>query len=330
MAPEKPSFYLLYGDDELAFSEQIAALRRLLGGSAAAELNTTRFTPKELNFSDLETACNSLPFLAKRRLIIIAHAEMLPKNKKWQERFSRLLDNLPESTALLLIEHVQLSRRDSEEKYRKHSFYYQWALNHPQSSWIKACITPRRDAFARWITKRCLSIGGEIKPAAAHLLAELVADDSLRADQELHKLLDYVDYQRPIDPVDVESLTTFHGQADVFRLVDSLGHRDGQQATACLHRLLEDQDFLPVFGMIVRQFRLLLQTRQALDRQEDPARVLKAHPYLARKIIRQSRNFTTADLRHIYSKLHNLDVSFKTEQPDPRVELDTFIAELMQ
>jgi DNA polymerase-3 subunit delta len=96
-----------------------------------------------------------------------------------------------------------------------------------------------------------------------------------------------------------------------------------------LQRLLEQQDPYSTFGMIVRQFRLLLQARQVLDRggqRGDLLRALGVAPFVVDKLIGQARHFSLPDLEAIYHRLLNLDVTIKTSQSPPELALTTFVA----
>jgi len=61
-------------------------------------------------------------------------------------------------------------------------------------------------------------------------------------------------------------LTPYVPEANIFRLVDAIADGRGEQALTLLHRLLAEkgEDVLRTYGMIVRQFRLLLQTKEHL------------------------------------------------------------------
>ena len=83
--------------------------------------------------------------------------------------------------------------------------------------------------------------------------------------------------------------------------------------------------------MIVRQFRLLVQTKELATDGLDPraiAKELKLHPYPARKLHTQARNFTLEQLERVHQRLLEVDVQIKTGQISPVVALDLFIAGL--
>jgi DNA polymerase-3 subunit delta len=312
----KPTVYLFHGDDALALEEAVDGLIKKQGDPANAAMNTQRFSTESADLAEVAHACAALPFLADRRIVILKKPSRWTGDSDRWARFQSLLESLPASTALVLVEPALLSDRSALLK---------WAQVHPQASLVRNYATPQGTDFELWVVQRCKAKGGSIETAAAQLLAELVADDAERADQELAKVLDYVDYSRPIRTEDIEQLTAFHGQADVFATVDALGKRDARAALARLERLLEDEDPHYVFSMVIRQFRLLLRAREALDSGLAPAQTLSVHPVVLRKVTEQARNFTLDDLEKIYHRLMEIDLADKSGQ----TQLDTALVALV-
>jgi DNA polymerase-3 subunit delta len=320
-----PTVYLLYGDDLFTISETVQQLRDKLGD---AGLNLQRFSAIRLDLEALSQACRSHPFLAARRLIVLSDAERLPRQPEWQERFLALLDQLPPTCALVLLEQQDLSSTKLEEGYRRSSPLYAWATAHPDSCYLRRFGRPRGPRFTQWLIERCRALGGQIHPSAAALLAEYVAEDQYLAEQELHKLLDFVDRAREIQAAEVEQLTPFAGQADVFAMVDAVGHKDGKRSLQLIHQLLQDHDPAYVFSMLTRQFRLLLQAREALDRRQDPQQALGVHPFVARKVTEQCRNFQLAELERAFRQLLAIDLSHKRGDTELDVALESYLAAL--
>ena len=143
----------------------------------------------------------------------------------------------------------------------------------------------------------------------------------------------YVDFSRPVSEDDVHNLTADVRQGDVFEMVDAIGFGDGQKAMFMLRRLLEGSEPLPLFGMIVRQFRLLIQVRELLD--ENPsldhykiAETLGVHPYPIQKILPQAKLFTLPKLKTIFHQLTEVDQAIKTSQLEDELALDMLVASL--
>ena len=73
----------------------------------------------------------------------------------------------------------------------------------------------------------------------------------------------------------------------------------GKEALRLLHILLEEGEVLQIFGMVTRQFRLLIQAREILDSggSEDGVRSqLSLHPWVAQKVTEQAKQFSLSAL----------------------------------
>lgn len=332
MAESKPTVYLIYGDDEFAMEAFLHHLHDRLGDATTADMNSQVFSAADLDLPTLESYCTSMPFLAHRRLAVLEQVEKLPKDGEFREAFFAFLERLPSHAALVLVEKADMQRWRSEDRYREGSAVYEWVTAHPEQTYIQRCVVPHGSAFVAWIGSQCHTLGGEIDNEAAHLLAELVSEDPFLAHQELSKLIVYVDGRRPISVADVELLTPFHGQSDIFAMVDAVGERNGKVALKHLHRLLEEEDPRPIFFMLVRQFRLIIQACEAIDRGLNPRDALpsKTPNFVIKKINAQAQNFHLQELERIYRELLRIDLASKTGGVDLEVALDHFIADLMR
>jgi DNA polymerase-3 subunit delta len=321
-----PTVYLIHGDDEFSIREYLARFEEKLDSASAVQMDVVRFSSGNFDLSALSEATTTLPFFSPRRLVIMSDVLKIATGPNQLDPLLDLLEHIPPTTALVLVAHAPLDQ-DSRGRHRIHPLL-QWAQEHPRTAFVRKFAAPHGRDFVRWIQSRCGQLGGSIDQPAAYLLMELTAEDALIADQELHKLLDYVDRQRAIRELDITILTPLSGQSDVFAMVDALGSRQGAQALIHLHRLLESEPVLYAFAMILRQFRLLLQAREALQQGRDPRQAMKAHPFVIRKAAKQARQFPLTQLEEIYHQLLNMDVRSKTGRDDLEVALDRLIASL--
>jgi len=118
---------------------------------------------------------------------------------------------------------------------------------------------------------------------------------------------------------------------DIFSLVDAMANGDAAKALRSLNKLLEEQDAFSLFGMVLRQFRLLLQTREVLDEGGGAERVaseLRQQPFVAQKLSKQAGRFSMTALETIHHKLLEMDEAAKTGQMPLDLALQTFVASL--
>jgi DNA polymerase-3 subunit delta len=330
MADNPPVVYLLHGEDEYEIAQFVSGLKDKLGDTSLAEMNMASFDGHSFSWDDLVTACRAMPFLLPRRLVILENPLARFNAAPDRKTFLEFLNQVPQTTALVLIEYKDLAPQDRNGNPRP-TWLVKWAEKAGRRAYVKSFAIPRGAALAKWIRSRARQAGGEFSSPAAGLLASLVGEDLRTADHEIQKLLAYVNDQRPVEPDDVMHLTAYSGEADIFAMVDALGNRDGKAAQQMLHRLLEEEDPMYIFAMVVRQFRLLLLAREILNssgNEREVAGQLHIHPYVAKKVTAQARHFDIAVLEAVYVRLLEMDEAIKTGQVETGLGLDLLVADL--
>lgn len=327
-----PTIYILNGDDEFAINEFVGKLQAGLGDPTMADMNTTRLDGRAATLDQLVNAVSAMPFLASHRLVLVSNPLSLAKarSENAKQKFLDVLARVPESTQLVLIENDPLTDPRDRKKGKIH-WLEAWANAAGERVSLKNIGLPRGPAMAQWIIARAKTLGGQFTPPAAARLADQIGDDPRLADQEIHKLLAYANYTRPVEPDDVEHLTPSNRQGDIFAMVDAIANRQGKRAQEMLHLLLSEQDAIQIFGMVVRQFRLLLLAREIIDNgghEDEAAHVMGVHPYVAEKAFGQARMFSLPTLEAIYHRLLELDEAIKTSQIDDVLALDMLIASM--
>ncbi|NPV55984.1 MAG: hypothetical protein HPY76_04810, partial [Anaerolineae bacterium] len=122
-------------------------------------------------------------------------------------------------------------------------------------------------------------------------------------------------------------------QVNVFQLVDAMTAAEGSAALASLHKLLDDEEPLMIFGMVTRQFRLLLLARAVIDAGGGRDQILKQigdvrSDFVAGKIYNQVRHWSAPTLEAIYRRLFEIDRDVKTGQVAVEVALDQLVVEV--
>ena len=330
MASRPPAVYVLHGEDEFAIAQFVAGLKAKLGDPALAEMNTSSLDGRSLNIEEMTSTTNAMPFLAPRRLVILKNPLAQLNSESLRQKFKDFLERVPVSTALVLILDGALTTEQMRKKGEIH-WLEKWVRERGERVYLKEFRVPYGPEMVKWIKLWMKEAGGEVTSQAAALLTSIVGDDVRLADQEIQKLLLYVNFQRPIEADDVRNLTTFFGEGNIFELVDALGNRNGRQASESLHNLLRHQEAGSIFGMIVRQFRLLLLAKEILDNrgnEGDIARLIKIPLFVAQKISPQARRFSKESLELIYHRLLIVDEAVKSGKAELEVELDMLAAEL--
>lgn len=319
-----PGIFFLFGNDEFAITRKLREFESDFPDTTTADMNTARLEARSLGEDDLNNALNAAPFLAKRRLVLLANPSSKYNNPASRKKFLEFIAKTPETARLVLYEPV-------EPKEAEKHWLNKWAAKNAALIQTKAFMLPRLKDMTGWIVHETKQQGGAIEPGAAEMLKDMVGVDTRQAGMEIAKLLAYVNWARPVKTSDVEAVCIVTSQQSVFDFVDALATGNGRTAQHLLHRLLETDDPFSLWGMIVRQFRLLIQAREILDgrgNQNDVARALGVHPFVAGKAAAQASRFSVESLEYVYRRLLAIDEGVKTGQLALDLAMDTLVVEL--
>jgi DNA polymerase-3 subunit delta len=297
---------------------------------AMGDMNITRFQENP-RVDEVRDAAYMIPMFGDRRLVLLTNAQDWVKGSKNKDSILKLLDGLPGSTALVLQLNLELERGNWKDFAPAH-WLRKWVKDQPAGTvFQKECSLPGIGQMPGLIMKEAKEKKGEFSPEAAQELTRAIGNDTLIASLEIDKLLTYVDYQRPVTAEDVRLLTPEVAPISVFDMVDAIGERNIPKAAQLLHRLLETEMPIPLFGMIVRQFRLLILAREVIDqggRKSQIEKALKVHPFVAEKLQKQASLFYMNQLKEIYHRLLTTDEYMKTGQMDPKIAMEMFVSEM--
>jgi len=319
-----PNVFLLYGNDEFAITRKIRELESDFTDPTTAGMNTARLEARTMAEDELNNAVNAMPFLAAKRLVILANPSAKYNNAPTRKKFEEFINHTPETAKLVI--HELMEPKEAEKHW-----LLKWAGKNTSVIKTQAFMLPRQKEMAGWIVNETKQQGGQIESQAASKLAEMVGMDTRQAGMEIAKLLAYVNWARPVRGSDVEAVCIVTSQQSVFDFVDALSTGNAKSAQHLLHRLFESEDPFSLWGMVVRQFRLLIQAREILDgrgNKDDVARALGVHPFVAEKTTSQADRFSMGLLEDIYHRLLTIDEMVKTGQIALDLALDTFIVEL--
>lgn len=318
-----PRLFFLYGNDEFAIARKLKEFESDFPDPTTAGMNTARFEARSVGDEELNNALNAMPFLAPKRLVILANPSAKYKDAAARKAFLEYAEKIPDAVNFVMYEAVE------PKEAEKHWLAKQAAKT--PSLKTQAFFLPKLRDMPGWIINEAKNQGGKIEPPAAAKLAEMVGADTRQAGMELSKLLAYVNWARPIQSSDVDAVCIVSSQQSVFDFVDALSQGQGKQAQKLLRRLLETEEPFSLWGMVTRQFRLLIQAREILDargNKDDVARALGVHPFVAEKTTAQANRFSMEALENIYRRLLSVDERVKTSQIALDLALDTLIAEL--
>ena len=311
--------YLLYGPDEFARSEALAALKRAVSPDLA-DLNITALDGKRLKLDTLTAACEAFPFLAERRLVIVSDLLKHQKAGKERDELRAYLERVPGTCDLVFVENEDIDKRNAIFTYLK------------KVADTREFLPKEGAELLRWLNDRAHGLGVTLEPAAAQQLVSFVGNGGRALVNELDKLASYVGRGGHISPAQIELLVQDGQEQNLFAFIDELSARRRTAALQSLRRLLDDgQAATYLLFMIARQVRILLGVKELAGqrmRPDDIAAKLGQRPFVVRKALDQARGFSDAELAHLHDQVLAIDQASKTGRLDADTGLEMLVVEL--
>ncbi|UCC60699.1 MAG: DNA polymerase III subunit delta [Dehalococcoidia bacterium] len=327
--------HIFYGEDDFSLTEALTELKRGLGDEGTVAANTTVLQGQNTTPAELIATCDTIPFLAPYRLVIVEGLlgqfeqqgrVKRPKKSNSSSWFALIeyVGQIPESTILVLV----------DGGLKKSNPLLKELLPHAKVREFKPL---NGSELFRWMDTRARMYGGNMSNDAARLLHSIMGSNLWLMANEIDKLCTYAT-GRSIEKDDVELLAADFREPNVFAMIDSILERRSAAATRLLHRLEEEGAAPPyLIFMITRQFRLVIQAKDLLQQRRkasDIGGILGINrDYALRKTLEQARAYSMERLKDIYRKLLETDISIKTgrfRDDKGELALDLLISELCE
>jgi DNA polymerase-3 subunit delta len=305
--------YLLYGDEgylvERARGRIVDTLLPQL-----RELNYTSYDAGQDPPSEVINACNTLPCMAKHRIVLVKGAHQYAK--KDLRSFSPYLQSPSPTTSLVFI------AEEMPAEFLKEVKDGAFRLERP----------PQREIIP-WIRTIARELDKEITSEAAGYLQEAVGGNLQGLFHELSKASLYIGDRERIELTDVEKVVSDVRPATIFELTKAIGERNLKKAFRALERIWESgEPPLKILGMISRQFRHLLMTKEILAKGGGTEGVKKelgiSNPYYLRELAAQAKGFSQASLQKALIILWEADLKLKRSSLSRRLLLEDLIIKL--
>ncbi len=319
------SKYLLFGEDKLKKEQAVKKLKEKFGKKYSVHnIEQFDFSRADLSIQDLQAKLQAVPFLAKKRLLIISNVlSSFNKNQtKKREIVSRQLTAAPETTILVIIEekvHHATAKKLGQSGFKVKDF--KSSYGYQLESWLKDKVDQMDLSIDSKNTK---------------LVIERLGSDSGAIYQELIKLKHYLGYddRRKITSEDIEQVVSIKTDLVIFDLIDKVATKQLDKAVEYLFDLL-DQGVSETYivAMIDSTLTKIIQALDCGEQEESlsPDKLKNKfgwHPYVSKKIFSQMKSFNKKALIDSYQKLYQTDYNLKLAKTEPKTQLALFLSQL--
>lgn len=311
--------YLLYGTEQMVIKiYRNKILKGLLGTDSIAELkqniNFSMFVGTPFDAAEAIGLALSYPFMADKRVILIENVKAFTKDNK------ALIDcvkNLPETTYLIFTE--------AEIGDKKGLFAAIKEAGH-----VVEINEQPREFVEKWIIRQFSLADKRISRVAMDELINRVGLDIMRLSNEIAKVVAYKGDEMDVMVDDITCLVTEEPEAQVYKLIDSIGYRNVNEALQYYYDMLElkskPQD---IMNIMERQLKVLYQFKEMRKKGYPPntivGRIKGAKSYYARKYAEQAGRFTEEELINCIQEITDMRIETRAGGISDRLAVETLI-----
>ncbi|KAB3539083.1 DNA polymerase III subunit delta [Alkaliphilus pronyensis] len=326
------SLYLIYGEEAYLGEDIITRIKGHLVNPDFEELNYKMLEGKDLTIDALIDACETLPFMASKKLVMVKGIEALQgKNKIISGEDEELLldyfSRIPQETCLVF---YGLGSIDSRKKLikaiKKHGELCELAKL-------------KEGELQSWIIKYFKKRGKTIeKKELAFMLNNLdylgknATQTLLDVENEMKKIISFMGEQEAVKIQHIEEVTVNRFQNDIFKLLDAIGRKDTKDALKRLNHILrEGEAVLRIMATMSNQVKNILSSKLLMEdgyTSKMIASKLGIHPYVASKCVSQSNGYTEKRLKYLLVQFLEMDYMIKSGRMNDKIAMELLIIDM--
>lgn len=302
----------LYGEDNFRslrkFKEIIAHYRKI----HKTGFNLKYFDFEKNNFEEFKDQFQTKSIFEEQKFFVLKNAFL---NSDFKKKFLKNKKGfLNAGQNILFYERGLINQKDPLFIFLKKNSKFQ------RFDYLK------KEKLTSWIKKELKKYNKKIDNDALNLLIEGVGNNLWQASSEIQKLVSYKTAAENIVKKDVELLVSQKIEPKIFTTLDLIAKRKKGEAFALIHQHLKNGDNpLYLLSMIAFQFRNLLILKQRILAKKS-VWTLGWHPFLIKKTLQLSLEFSFEELKKIYQKIAKMDVDIKSGKINPEIALELLIA----
>lgn len=317
------SVYYFWGDEPYLIDQSISNIIAQIQQENGEEPELLLLDGDETSSLGLGEILQSSSLFALNRVVVIKNPAWLSKSSrkaKKAEEIDRILEDylahMPAGQTLIICAPEHQATNPVAKRLTKQA----------QTVNVKA-LSPK--AMGDWIKDKCGPRGLSIEPAAVNLLANS-GQDMYYLENLLEKV-SLLAHNGSIGPKDLTDELDSRQEISIFKLTDALLNRNLAASLEAFQQLQEQgQPYLLMLHMITGQ--LLTMTKIKFYQEggcsfNQIAEMSKQKEFVIRKMLEKSARFSAQDIRVLFQKLLDLDLSMKSQSKDPRILMETMIVD---
>jgi len=309
--------YLFLGEEDFLKEQSIENLKSRFLDTETKDLNYSVFYGRDKNFNIKEMLdnLNTLPFLSKRRLVVLKEADSLPAPLR--QSILLYLRN-PKHSSVFIIE--------SPTPAIKGEFLLE-ASRLAQLAYYRRLTD---SGLNTWLREKAASSGKKISLEAVREIKENLPNNLRIFSSNMDNIILYIGKEPLITREAVRKVIGISPSHTAFDLIGSIEKRDAKRALCIFSSLKRDRKKeTELLGLLAWWARMLLRIKELLSIKQtsEIRRDLALSPRVFDQIVKYASGFRKNEILNLLDEILGADLDIKTGMP-PRLAIEKLIVKM--
>jgi DNA polymerase III subunit delta len=298
--------YVFEGEEEYIKAQAVKALCAKLLPEGLEAMNLTELASPAAD--ELIAAAETMPMMADRRVVLVREYAPLSSGKAGDDdEAEKMIGYLPSASPTTCLVFLLKGKADARRKL------YTYCKQHQTIVDFSVMTEPQA---VSWIIRSMKVLGKRMEPSVAERFLFTVGSDAALLKQEIEKLADFAGERDTVLAEDIDAVSVKSLECTVFQMVDAQVAGDYGEAMVLMQKVLSGgEDRMLILSMLLRQYRMLYQTRRLTDervQQGELASLLKIPPFAAQRMQAQAMRYDKRRLKEVYDFLLDFEYRLKS------------------
>ena len=321
--------YFFSGSEEYLMKEAVEFLKDKYIDKSFETLNYVIIDGKEKTFDDILNACETLPFMSEKKLVVIKDISEIMENdlNGLDKILSSYVENLDSYLCLIIMDRSNNFKRTTKLYKTINKLGGVVEFNSLKGKELNTWIEDKFKKNNKKISASNISYFIQQSSYSDYNSTKTLYD----LENELMKVVNYTSGDEinrdAIDAVLTQTLDT-----NIFNLLGNISKKNSEESLKIFNEMyISGEPVQKILSMIIRQVRLTLgyklyKEKGYVDGEIGEKLGIKA--FELKKIGRESNNFTEEQLNKALSYILELDIKQKTSSHDEKLAIEMLIVNL--
>lgn len=304
--------YLIYGEERYMCRLYLSKLLQALECSDDS-MNYTKFEGKQSSEDAIIEICETLPFFADRRVVLIEDTGLL---REKSEKLADYFKELPEYLTVIF----------AEKEVDKRGRLYKAVAKYDRVEEFK--LLEEKDII-NWVLVELKKSGKKIKKSTLELFLNGTGEDLNFISCELEKLIAYTGEREEITADDISQVCSVRIDNKIFDMISDMAAGKRSDALKNYYDLiLLKESPMKMLVLMERQFRQLLCIKQLSLKGQGERLIadnLKLHPFAVKKNMPLARKYSESELEEMLEKLVSSEEDIKSGRINERLAVELML-----